>query len=141
MIVATKHIAARVGNLDATNAFVEQCANRFGLDAKKRFGLQLALEEAFVNICNHAYPQGEGDAYITCRHDGTVFVLEIADQGQPFDVLSLPDPDLTLDVMEREIGGLGIHFIRTLSDSVSYRRENGRNILRMEFRRSPDYGS
>ncbi len=134
----SRRYAARVGNLDAANAFVEQCADRFGLDAKKRFGLLLVLEEAFVNICNHAYPQGEGDAEITCRHDGAVFVLEIADQGPPFDVLSLPDPDLTLDIMEREIGGLGVHFIRTLSDRVSYCRESGRNILRMEFRSSPD---
>jgi anti-sigma regulatory factor (Ser/Thr protein kinase) len=41
---------------------------------------------------------------------------------------------LTLDIMDHQTGGLGIHFIRTLSDSVSYRRENDRNILRMEFR-------
>jgi anti-sigma regulatory factor (Ser/Thr protein kinase) len=138
MTLATKHVAARVENLARANDFVEQCADNFGLDAKKKFSLLLTLEEAFVNICSYAYPAAEGDAEISCRNDGDAFVLEIADQGQPFDVLSLPDPDLTLDVMEREIGGLGIHFIRTLSDSVSYRRENGRNILRMEFRRSPD---
>lgn len=138
MIVATKHIAARVENLATANDFVEQCANRFGLDAKKKFGLLLTLEEAFVNICSYAYPGAEGNAEIRCTGDGDTFVLEIADQGQPFDVLSLPDPDLSLDIMEREIGGLGIHFIRTLSDSVSYRRENDRNILRMEFRRSGD---
>ncbi len=138
MIVATKHMAARVENLATANDFVEQCADRFGLDAKKKFGLLLTLEEAFVNICSHAYPGTVGDAEIRCTGDDDAFVLEIADQGQPFDVLSLPAPDLTLDITEREIGGLGIHFIRTLSDSVSYRRENGRNILRMEFRRSPD---
>jgi anti-sigma regulatory factor (Ser/Thr protein kinase) len=65
-------------------------------------------------------------------------VLEIADTGKPFDVLSLPEPDITLDIKDRQVGGLGIHFIRTLSDGVSYRRENGRNILRMVFKRTED---
>ena len=40
---------------------------------------------------------------------------------------------ITMDIMEREIGGLGVHFIRNLVEEVSYRRENGRNILRMKF--------
>lgn len=134
MVFASKQIAARVENLATANDFVEQCADRFGLDDHKKLGLLLTLEEAFVNICSYAYPGTEGDAEIRCTGDGDTFALEIADQGRPFDLLSLPDPDLTLDITERDIGGLGIHFIRTLSDSVSYRRENGRNILSMEFR-------
>lgn len=137
----TRHYAARVDNLDAANEFVEECADRFGLEATKKFGLLLTLEEAFVNVCSYAYPDGAGDAEICCTGDGDAFVLEISDRGRPFDILSLPDPDLTLDIMERGIGGLGIHFIRTLSDGVSYRREQNRNILRMVFKRSPACGS
>ncbi len=130
----TKRYAARVENLTAANDFVEECADRSGLDVKKKFGLLLAFEEAFVNVCSYAYPDGAGEAEVRCTGNGDAFVLEIADRGSPFDVLSLPDPDLTQDIMERQIGGLGIHFIRTMSDGVSYRREDGRNILRMEFR-------
>ncbi len=134
MKIGSKLFAARVENLTEASGFVEECADRFGLDAGKKFGLLLALEEAFVNICSYAYPHGEGAAQITCTGDGDLFVLEITDRGAPVDLLSLPDPDLTSDLMERRIGGLGIHFIRTLSDSVDYRREDKRNILRMEFR-------
>lgn len=76
-----------------------------------------------------------GDAEISCSVDGDAFVLEIKDSGNPFNVLILPDPDTTLDIAEREIGGLGVHLIRTLSDDVSYRRENGQIILRMIFMR------
>ena len=134
MDIGSKLFAARVENLTEVSGFVEECADRFGLVAGKKFGLLLALEEAFVNICSYAYPHGEGAAQITCTGDGGLFVLEITDRGAPVDLLSLPDPDLTSDLMERRIGGLGIHFIRTLSDSVDYRREDKRNILRMEFR-------
>ncbi|MEA5098865.1 MAG: ATP-binding protein [Burkholderiaceae bacterium] len=128
-----KHIAAKVENLADANAFVESCADRFRLAEAKKFNVLLALEEAFVNICHYAYPGKNGQVEIACGNDGVTFVLEIADSGSPFDVLSLPVPDITLDLMDRPIGGLGIHFIRTLTTSVGYRRENDQNILRMAF--------
>jgi anti-sigma regulatory factor (Ser/Thr protein kinase) len=123
--------AATLEKLNELTEFVEECADRFGLDTKKKFGLLVAVEEAFVNICSYAYPDGVGEAEISCAAEGDAFVFEISDSGSPFDVLSLPDPDTTLDIMDREIGGLGVYFIRRLTDDVSYRRENGRNILRM----------
>jgi len=127
------HYPAMVERLADANAFVEACAGRFGLDEGKQFGALLALEEAFVNICRYAYPDSSGEVEVACGREGGSFVLEIADWGSPFDVLSLPEPDITLDIIERPIGGLGIHFIRVMTDCVSYRREDGRNVLRMEF--------
>lgn len=136
MTFGTKHYAARVENLTAAKAFVEECADRYHLDGKKKYGLLLAFEEAFVNICSYAYPAGDGRVALSCGDVDNTFVLEIADGGEPFDLLSLPAPDTTSDVMDRQLGGLGIHFIRTLPDNVSYRREGNRNILRMVFKRS-----
>ena len=122
---------ASVENLYLVTEFVEACADRCGLETKKKFGLLVAVEEAFVNICTYAYSGGEGEVELVCAGDSDTFVLEIADKGSPFDVLSLPAPDTVLDIMEREIGGLGVYFIRKLTDDASYRRENGRNILRL----------
>lgn len=127
---------ASVDNLDQVVTFVDNNADRFGLDAQKKFGLQLAVEEAFVNVCHYAYEGGSGEVFLTCAAEGDALVLEISDNGSPFDILSLGAPDTSSDIMDRQIGGLGVHFIRTLSDGVSYRRENGRNILRMVFRRT-----
>jgi anti-sigma regulatory factor (Ser/Thr protein kinase) len=130
------HCVATLEKLNELTEFVEECADRFGLETKKKFGLLVAVEEAFVNICSYAYPDGEGEAEISCATEDDAFVFEIADRGSPFDVLSLPDPDTTLDIMDREIGGLGVYFIRRLTDDVSYRRENGKNILRMGLKRT-----
>lgn len=127
---------AKVENLAIVTEFVEECADRIGLDAKKRFGLLIAVEEAFINICSYAYPDGEGDATFLLGQENAALVLEIADSGAPFDILSIPDPDTTLDIMDREVGGLGGYFIRKFTDEVSYRRENGHNILRMVLRRT-----
>lgn len=125
---------ADVGNLDAVIGFIEDCAERCALETKMKFGLLIAVEEAFVNVCHYAYPGGGGDVELSCLCDGDAFVVEMTDSGMPFDILSLPDPDTTSDIQEREIGGLGVHFIRKLTDEVSYRREEGRNILRLVLR-------
>lgn len=132
----TLQSTAKLENLAAATAFVEDCADRFGLDPKKKFGLLVAMEEAFVNICSYAYPEGEGPAELSCGSDGDLFVLEIADRGRPFNVLTLPAPDTTSDIMDRKIGGLGVYFIRTFTDDVCYREEDGQNILRLVFKRS-----
>jgi anti-sigma regulatory factor (Ser/Thr protein kinase) len=80
-----------VANLPLVTGFVEGCAQRFGLEANQMFGLLIAVKEAFANICR----DGEGEAKLACCADGDALVLEIADQGIPFDLLSLPEPDTT----------------------------------------------
>ncbi|MDD2466641.1 MAG: ATP-binding protein [Desulfobulbus sp.] len=127
----TKTSAARLEMLDEVIAFAEECADRFGLDIKEKFRLRLSVEEAFVNICHYAYSGGEGTVELSCGGKDNAFVIEIADSGGAFNILTLPDPDTTADIMDRDIGGLGVFFIRKLTDDLSYRRENGRNILRM----------
>jgi anti-sigma regulatory factor (Ser/Thr protein kinase) len=130
---------ARIENLDSVVAFIEDRADQCELNLKKKFGLLVAIEEAFVNVCHYAYPQGEGNLSVSCgSDDNKSFVVEISDWGQPFDVLSLPDPDITADIMDREIGGLGVFFIRKLTNDVSYRRENGQNILRLVLHPTQD---
>ena len=65
--------------------------------------------------------------------DGVV-MAEISDDGRAFDPLQVPPPDLDADLELRPIGGLGVHFMKTLMDEVAYRREGGRNILTMRKR-------
>jgi len=129
---------ALIENLDTVIAFAEERAEQFDLDTKKKFGLLIAIEEAFVNVCHYAYPQTAGTVSVTCGSEGEAFVVEISDHGDPFDVLSLPDPDITADIMDREIGGLGVFFIRKLTNDVSYRRDGGRNILRMVLHKAEE---
>ena len=133
MRAETQHFTSRIELLPDANAFVTACLDRFHAPAATQFSVLLALEEAFVNICHHAYAHGEGDIEIICAIDNGAFVLEIADRGKPFDVLSLPDPDTSLGIEERPVGGLGLYLIRTLTSNVSYKRENDQNRLRMVF--------
>ena len=124
---------ACIDNLDKVIDFVEVCADRVGLKGMRKSRMLVAIEEAFVNVCHYAYPGGEGKVELACGSEGDVFVVEIADNGVAFNVLSLPDPNTTADIMERKIGGLGVYLIRRLTDDVSYQRKDGRNILRIDL--------
>ncbi len=139
MPACTLTCPARLEHLESVTAFVEETAEQFELELKKKFQVLIAVEEAFVNVCHYAYPDGEGQVELACGLDGQGwFFVELADSGVPFNVLTLPEPDTTSDLMERQIGGLGVHFIRSLTEQVSYRYTDGKNILRMLFQHSGD---
>ncbi|HOI13979.1 MAG TPA: ATP-binding protein [Methanoculleus sp.] len=100
------------------------------------FAIQLAVDEACSNTILYGYPGREpGTITIACIVDNDAVRVTITDDGVPFDPLTAPPPLLDIPVEERPIGGLGIHFIRTVTDSVTYTREGERNVLSMEKKR------
>jgi len=128
-VLMTVALPAKLENLEGWVKSVSDCAASQGFDPKRIREIELAAEEALVNICNYAYPEKPGDAEVICRIDGNRFIVEIIDSGIPFDMTSLPDPDVTADADQRKIGGLGAFLVKKMVDEVRYRRENNRNIL------------
>lgn len=100
------------------------------------FAVQLAVDEACSNTILYGYPGREpGTITVACTADDDAVRVTITDDGVAFDPLTAPPPLLDIPAEERPIGGLGIHFIRTAMDSVTYVREGGKNVLSMEKRR------
>ncbi len=131
-------LPAKLENLGRWVDAVSVCAREQGLDQKKIGKIELALEEVLVNICNYAYPEGLGNAEVSCKQDGSRFIIEIVDSGIPFDMTSLPAPDLTSSIEKRKIGGLGIFLIKKMVDEVKYRREGSFNILKLSIKRGEE---
>lgn len=127
----TIKLPASLDRLQDVMAFVETNAEAAGVLPAKRSGLCLAIEEAFVNICNYAFKDSRGEVELACLLGTDAFVLEIMDNGQEFNQLSVPEPDVSVPLEQRQIGGLGVHLIRNLTDHADWRRENDRNILRL----------
>lgn len=102
-------------------------------DEALQFKIRLSVEEAVVNVCNYAYQGGIGwmEVATNLSPDGLSLSIEMRDAGIPFNPLDKDDPDVTLDADEREIGGLGIFLCKQLMDDISYRYEDGCNILTM----------
>jgi serine/threonine-protein kinase RsbW len=134
-IIFTITFPARLENLERLTNSVSDCAGAQGFDRHRINKIELAAEEAWVNICSYAYPEQSGDVEIICRVEGNDFIIEFIDDGIPFDISSVPDPDVTADTNTRKIGGLGILLIKKMADEVRYRRENGRNILELIFKK------
>lgn len=110
--------------------FLKNFLSKLELDRKTAGGLRLALEEAVVNVINYAYPEGEtGDVTVYAESDRSEVRFTVVDSGKPFDPTAVLSADTTLDAQNRPIGGLGIHLVRKLTDSVSYSRKDGKNVL------------
>jgi len=134
-LVAEKKLAAKLENLGAFVECASAAARSVGFGSSRAGEIELAVEEAVTNICKYAGQEEPIDAAITCLEDASVFAVEIADNGKPFDATALPDPDLSAGIEERPIGGLGVYLIKKVCDAVRYRREDCRNVLRLEFRK------
>ncbi len=123
-------LPARLENLQAFMEATKEAAAKAGVPRDRIFKLEIALEEALVNIMQYAYEGDEGEIRVVCYScDPGLFVTEITDTGNEFDGTAVPPPDVTCGVDERRIGGFGIHLMKTFVDEVSYRREGENNVL------------
>jgi anti-sigma regulatory factor (Ser/Thr protein kinase) len=124
-------VPAQTGRLDEVLTFAGGAARDAGLDIKQLNNVSIAVEEIFVNIAHYAYPSGEGDVTVSVTVSQDRLTIEFRDSGTPYDPLAKTDPDTSLSADEREIGGLGVFMVKKLMDGVSYRYEDGKNILTM----------
>jgi anti-sigma regulatory factor (Ser/Thr protein kinase) len=135
--MATITLPAHLDSLTRGLTLVVECAIAAGFPQARITEIELAVEEALANICRYAYPDRSGEVEVRCWRDETQhFLIELIDTGVPFDLLSRPVPDLTLDTAQRQMGGYGIPLILALMDHVTYHREGERNILRLVVRLS-----
>lgn len=93
--------------------------------------IDVSVDELFGNIANYAY--GDETGYAEIRLEDTEekpgIIIEFEDAGMPFNPLAKEDPDTSLSINERGIGGLGIFIVKKTMDDVYYRYENNCNIL------------
>ena len=110
--------------------FIDDIVGETGIDMALACSLNLALEEAVVNVMNYAYPQGKvGNITLeSYAFDGSLKFV-ITDNGIPFDPTRVKDPDVTSGIEERQVGGLGIFLVNRIMDKVEYKRMNNTNIL------------
>jgi anti-sigma regulatory factor (Ser/Thr protein kinase) len=98
--------------------------------------LALAVDEAATNVIEHAY-RGAGDREVEVRYDdgGADLVIELLDDGAPVDPRDVPSVDLRRYASERRTGGLGMHLMGQIMDSVTFRRRARRNVCSLVKRK------
>lgn len=106
--------------------FAIEASAREGLDEDTAQAVRLAIEEACVNVIDHAYAQGEpGPITVSIRSEAARVVIQISDRATRFAPDEAPAPDLGAGWESRPIGGLGWHLIMAVMDEVSHEYEPG----------------
>lgn len=118
-------------NLQKVMKFVDAFLEENDCNLKTQTQIDLSVEEIFVNIANYAYGENTGKAEISLDKNGDTVTIEFADSGTPYNPLEKDDPNITLSAEDRQLGGLGVFLVKKNMDSVSYKYENGQNILTM----------
>jgi anti-sigma regulatory factor (Ser/Thr protein kinase) len=123
---------AEVGELERLTAWLDGFCERHEIPDETHYHLNVAVEELVLNAIKHGRcSPAEGAIEVGLRLSGQELHITIADTGIPFNPLNAPPPDLTGSLADRPIGGLGIHLVRSLMNSVEYKREGGQNRLRL----------
>ena len=124
-------VPATLENITVVTAFIDEQLEALDCSMKAQTQIDIAIDELFGNIAHYAYPGGTGDATVRFDFDEATRTASIAfiDGGVPFNPLEKADPDVTLSAEERGIGGLGIFMVKKTMDDLTYRYEDGKNVL------------
>ena len=124
-------LKATIENVRQITEWIDSELEKLDCSMKAQMQIDVAIDELVSNIAHYAYSPGTGSVTVQFDFDPETrtVVLTFIDSGVPYDPLQNADPDVTLPVEKRRIGGLGIFLVRKTMDHMSYRRDGGRNIL------------
>lgn len=124
-------VEAKIQNVEIVTDFVNARLDELGCPRRAKTQIDIALDELFSNICHYAYLSGRGDATIRVEKapDQNAVNITLEDRGVPFNPLAHDDPDISLGIHDREIGGLGIFMVKKTMDDIRYEYRDGRNML------------
>ena len=126
----------KVESLDAIFAFTSDTFTRESIAQDLRPTIDFVLEELFTNVVKYGHPSACGVRVEVTKLPRGVEVTLIEDDADRFDPTEGPEVDTTLSIHSRTPGGLGLHLIARLVDSLEYRYDEERREGRITFRKT-----
>ena len=122
---------ASVEDIPAVTEFVETELRKLGCPRKVITQLAIAIDEIYSNIVKYGYPDKKGPVTVRLieKEEPHNIYLRFSDEGVPYNPLTETDPDTSLPLEEREMGGLGIFMVKKSMDDIRYKYEKGQNVL------------
>jgi len=109
--------------------FAETALDKLGVTDNARGHICLAVDEIVTNVAMYAYKETKGKITVAFERLGNKVIVTITDSGAPFNPAHHPTPDTSAGIDQRQIGGLGIHLVRKMTDKMEYRRIGNENRL------------
>ncbi len=122
-------VPGKAEELGKVNAFIEEVLTGHGFSEKEILKMEIVAEEIFVNICDHAYEDSDGEVTVYCSARRNEMKLTFADSADAFNPISRDEIEIDEDVGNWPIGGFGIHMIKNLVTYMDYKYFAGRNIF------------
>ena len=119
-----------LSELERLGALVADLGVRCAWPAGIAHELELALDEIVTNVISYAYDDdGRHEILVRFAASADCVSVDVEDDGRPFDPTTAPAPAIDATIDDRPIGGLGWHLVRSVVDTLAYRREGRRNIV------------
>lgn len=132
--VHTLELPCEQVSLSTGSDWLRTTGRREGLTEDDIFRMDFCMTEVAQNIISYANPEGSACVFtLMFEALDQRAILEISDDGPPFDPLQIKPPPKANSVEEMPIGGLGIHLVRQFCDDLAYERRDGKNILTLYF--------
>jgi anti-sigma regulatory factor (Ser/Thr protein kinase) len=129
-------IAAEIGSLKEVKDLVTSTAAEHGLSAGRTDEVARAVEEAFLNIGDHAYQGGPGDVLVACATDNLGrFTIILTDYAPPFNLLLASDPLLAEENRSLGVKPPSVRILKHFITNIEYKRIENRNILTLTVAR------
>ncbi len=119
----TRVLPSRLEEIAVLAQSLEDWGEAAGVPPAVLAHMNLMLDELITNVIMHGYGGKEGgDIGIEAQAVDGALQVTLTDHAFAWDPLQAAQVDTTLGIDERAIGGLGIHFVRTLADELAYER-------------------
>ncbi len=123
----TRTVPATTRSVQELEDALEHWARSNDLGPRDVFRLNLVLDELVTNIVHHGYRDAGGDVDVRVALGDGDLVVTLRDRARPHDPFSAAAPDLTGGLEDRSMGGLGVHFVRSVAREFTYRRDGDAN--------------
>ena len=119
-----------IENFAVVKDWLQSIFDKIGCVGKPAKQLFIAVDEMFTNIAHYAY-EDVGKVYFKASYDADEKVLKISiiDNGDKYNPLEKPDPDIAQRIKDKTVGGLGIFMTKKMVDSIEYSRVEDKNVL------------
>lgn len=130
-------IDPELDGVNQAHAIIDEFSESEQWPSELEFQMRLMLEELVMNVVSYGLAEENPVIRLSLSSDESEARAVLADNGPEFNPLeAAPDADVETSVEMRQVGGLGVHFVKTIADDVRYERTEGMNILTIVKRRT-----
>ena len=132
--ISTFVLTNNLTELERLAEIVDEFGEAHCLASHDVFQINLALDEVVTNIISYGYDDNKNhEITVIMELTDDVLKITVIDDGKAFNPLDIPSPDFSaVAVDDKEVGGLGIHFVRKVMNHVAYERKDNENFLFMD---------